>query len=143
MQQQLGSIRHKPKADSFQWAAEGGWAHADQLMEFVDSITDWADGWWATLPAVIPNHRQPNVQGCYRALMMALLACFCWGYHPPMRPGLLRSIQHPDYTKCQLEGCQFKGCKGNRCAGFHACEKRKTLGNTRTMASSKVCTACS
>lgn len=85
----------------------------EQLVELVDMIVEWAEGWYSSLPQELDSS-DPQVLGALRAFHTMLLTCFLWGYMPPMRPGLVRSIQHPSCSRCSLRGCTWDGCKGNR-----------------------------
>lgn len=44
----------------------------------------------------------------------ALLACFCFGYLPPIRLICLRTLQNPWAKGCQHRGCKNQKCTGNR-----------------------------
>lgn len=52
--------------------------------------------------------------GVARLFHDALLACFCFGYLPPVRLICLRTLQHPSARGCLHKGCRNQNCTGNR-----------------------------
>lgn len=91
LQNQLGIIRHKPKGDSHAWRQANKWALCEELVEMVDMMVQWAEGWYTSLPPELPNNdprvslglQQMQQQSCLAAA--TVMACSSCSSSPGMQ----------------------------------------------------------
>ena len=104
---QLSRIMSKPRADVGDLIEQGTWMSADEVVKLINDFRTDTE-------RLLPAPQQPLSLFMARQLHDSCLTCCMFGYLPPLRLCVLRTLQVPWATKCLHPDCHDVNCKGNR-----------------------------
>ena len=104
---QLARIMARPRADIGDLEEQGTWMAAADVVKL---ITDFK----LETEQMLPAENQLLSLYMARQLHDACLACCMFGYMPPTRLCVLRTLQVPLATRCLHPDCRNPNCNGNR-----------------------------
>ena len=107
MTKQLARIMPKPRSDVADLIEQGSWMAAADVVKLIHDFKLETE---ALLPAV----GQPMSLYMARQLHDACLACLMFGFLPPTRLCVLRTLQLPETTRCLHPDCISPSCTGNK-----------------------------
>lgn len=107
MTKQLARIMAKPRTDIGDYEAEGTWMSAPEVVKLITAFKSETEHF-------LPEAGVSLSLYMARMLHDACLACCMFGYMPPIRLCVLRTLQLPTAVRCLHPDCRIPDCKANK-----------------------------
>lgn len=104
---QLSRIMTRPKPDVADLIEQGSWMEASELVKLITAFK-------LETEKLLPAEDQPLSMYMARQLHDACLACCMFGHLGVPRCCVLRTLQHPDTSKCLHPDCLRQDCMANK-----------------------------